>query len=102
MIKDQESFEAALQRVSDLLEHPPAPGTPEDEAFGQLLDDIERFHPTVLTAPPESDFARLGREAKALMAKANAFQAQREEREKREKLMSFPEDGKGVGPTTGV
>ena len=102
MIKDQESFQAALQRVADLLEHPPADGTAEDEEFGKLLHDIELFHPTVLTAPPESDFARLGQEAKALLARANAFQAQREAREKREKWTSFPEDGQGIGPTTGV
>ena len=102
MIKDQESFEAALQRVADLLEHPPAHGTREDEEFGQLLHDIELFQPTFLTAPPESDFARLGKEAQALLKEANAFQARREERERREKLTSFPEDGRGVGPTTGV
>jgi hypothetical protein len=102
MIKDQESFEAALQRVADLLEHPPARGTREDEEFGQLLHDIELFQPTFLAAPRESDFARLGKEAQALLKEANAFQARREERERREKLTSFPEDGHGIGPTTGV
>ena len=52
MIKDQESFEAALQRVADLLEHPPADGSQEDQEFLQLLHDIELFHPTALSAPP--------------------------------------------------
>lgn len=102
MIKDQESFEAALQRVADLLEHPPAHGTAEDQEFGQLLHDIELFQPTALTAPPDSNFAQLGRQAKALMAQANDFQAKREAREQREKWTSFPEDGQGIGPTTGV
>jgi hypothetical protein len=102
MIKDQESFETALQRVADLLEHPPAQGTREDQEFAQLLHDIELFQPTFLTAPPESDFARLGKEAQALLKQANAFQARREDRERREKLTSFPEDGQGIGPTTGV
>ena len=41
MIKDQESFEAALQRVADLLEHPPADGTAEDEEFGKLLHTLQ-------------------------------------------------------------
>ena len=102
MIKDQESFEAALQRVADLLEHPPAHGTDEDQEFGQLLHDIELFQPTFLTAPPDSSFARLGKEAQALLSRANDFQAKREDRERREKLTSFPEDGQGIGPTTGV
>jgi hypothetical protein len=102
MIKDQESFEAALQRVADLLEHPPAHGTQEDHEFFQLLHDIELFHPTALSAPPDSAFAQLGRDAKALMTRANGFQIKREERERREKWTSFPEDGRGIGPTTGV
>lgn len=102
MIKDQESFEAALQRVADLLEHPPAQGTQEDQEFFQLLHDIELFHPTALSAPPDTNFAKLGRDAQALMSRANDFQAKREEREKREKWMTFPEDGEGIGPTTGV
>ncbi len=102
MIKDQESFEAALQRVADLLEHPPAHGTQEDQEFGQLLHDIELFQPTFLTAPPDSNFAKLGKEAQTLLQQANEFQASREERERQEKWTSFPEDGQGIGPTTGV
>lgn len=102
MIKDQESFEAALQRVADLLEHPPAHGTQEDQEFGQLLHDIELFQPTFLTAPPDSNFATLGKEAQRLLEQANEFQAGREERERQEKWTSFPEDGQGIGPTTGV
>lgn len=102
MIKDQESFEAALQRVADLLEHPPAHGTAEDYEFGQLLHDIELFRPTALSAPPDSTFHELGKEAQELMVHANTFQARREAREKQEKWTSFPEDGQGIGPTTGV
>ena len=102
MIKDQESFEAALQRVADLLEHPPADGSQEDQEFLQLRHDIELFHPTALSAPPDTNFAKLGRDAQALMARANDFQAKREAREKQEKWMTFPEDGEGIGPTTGV
>jgi hypothetical protein len=102
MIKDQESFEAALQRAADFLEHPPAQGSREDDEFGQLLHEIELFQPTFLTAPPESDFARLGKEAQALLKEATDFQAKREARERQEKWTSFPEDGKGIGPTTGV
>jgi hypothetical protein len=99
MIRDQESFEAALQRVADLLEHPPAEGSQESQEFFQLLHDIEHFHPTALSAPPDTKFAQVGREAEALLARANNFQAKRE---KQEKWMTFPEDGEGIGPTTGV
>ena len=85
-----------------LLEHPPADGSQEDQEFLQLLHDIELFHPTALSAPPDTNFAKLGRDAQALMARANDFQAKREAREKQEKWMTFPEDGEGIGPTTGV
>jgi antitoxin component HigA of HigAB toxin-antitoxin module len=102
MIQDQASFEAALQRVADLLEHPPAHGTPEDEKFAELLHDIESYQPPVVMAPPETPLERIGHEADDLVAKAADFLNQRRERAEREKLMSFPEDGQGIGPTTGV
>jgi hypothetical protein len=101
MIKDQESFEAALQRVADLLDHPHM--SPDDKAeFFQLVHDIELFEPTALTAPRDTTFARIAKEARALNAEATDFQTEREERERRERWSSFPEDGQGVGPTTGV
>ena len=105
MIKDQESFQAALQRVADLLEHPPAHGTPADQEFAELLHDIEHFAPRALTAPPvaaDSTITQIGRQAETLLSRANDFQAKREAREKQEKWTSFPEDGQGIGPTTGV
>lgn len=102
MIRDQASFEAALQRVADLLEHPPAHGTPEDQKFTELLHDIESYKPVIEVAAPESVFARLGHEAEALVKKAGDFLTQRQERVRRESLMTFPEDGEGIGPTTGV
>ena len=102
MIKDQASFEAALQRVADLLEHPPAHGTPEDEKFVELLHDIESYKPVIAPTPPEKTIERIGHEADDLMAKAADFLKQRAERSERESLMNFPKDGKGIGPTTGV
>ena len=102
MIKDQASFEAALQRVADLLEHPPAHGTPEDEKFVERLHDIESYQPEIVTAPPETQIERIGHEADDLVAKAADFLRQRRERSDRESLMNFPKDGKGIGPTTGV
>lgn len=101
MIKDQESFETALQRVADLLEHPHM--SQDDKAeFLQLVHDIEMFEPTALTAPRDTTFARIAREARTLHATATEFETELEERERRERWSSFPEDGQGVGPTTGV
>lgn len=101
MINDQASFETALQRMADLLDHA-GHGDEEQLEFKQLMHDIEAFQPTALSAPPDSNFARLGKEAEALFARSQDFKHRLEEREQREKWSSFPEDGQGVGPTTGV
>lgn len=101
MIKDQASFEEALQRVADLLEHP-RHGPEEAAEFNRLLHDIEMFQPAAISAPPDTEFARLGREAATLVREAQAFKRRMDERERRERWSTFPEDGQGVGPTTGV
>jgi hypothetical protein len=102
MIQDQASFEAALQRVADLLEHPPAHGSEEDTQFTQLLHDIELYQPVMDVPAPQTTSTDLAAQADALVSRAAAFLAQRKEREKRESWSSFPEDGQGIGPTTGV
>lgn len=101
MIKDQESFETALQRVSDLLDHPRM--SEDDQAeFLQLVHDIEVFQPTALTEPRDTTFARIAKEARALYQRSADFETEVEEQERRERWSSFPEDGQGIGPTTGV
>ena len=72
-----------------------------DEAhLGQLRNSGEPYitHPIAVAA----QCAEWKLDAQALMARANDFQAKREAREKQEKWMTFPEDGEGIGPTTGV
>lgn len=101
MIKDQAAFETALQRMADLLEHA-GHGDDHDLEFQQLMHDIELFQPVALAAPADSNMARLGKEAQALFERSRSFKARLDERERRETLSSFPEDGQGIGPTTGV
>lgn len=101
MIKDQATFETALQRMADLLDHA-GHGDDQEIEFQQLMHEIELFQPIALSAPADSNFARLGKEAQALVARSAEFKARLEAREQRDKWSSFPEDGQGIGPTTGV
>lgn len=102
MLHHQEAFESALQRVADFMEHPPAQSSEDDVEFAKLLHEIELYRPALQEASADTTIARLGREADALLARAEEFQKRREAREEAERLMSFPQDGRGIGPTTGV
>lgn len=57
MIRSDEEFEAALERVSGWLETPPKAGSAEEECFHRLLCDIElytpKLEPVQATEPPE-------------------------------------------------
>jgi hypothetical protein len=99
MIENQEDYEAALERLLGHLDGP-LPGGPEHAEFTRLLAEIESFD------PPSSGDAEaphgLRERAKDLAARATDFLRRHDEQEQSEKLMSFPEDGEGIGPTTGV
>ena len=102
MITDPETFEAALQRAADFMEHPPAGRAEGELEFDALLHDIEQYRPELPVTQPDTNFVHLAKAADALMARADDFQKRREARDHDERLMSFPDDGHGIGPTTGV
>lgn len=101
-IEDEAGLEQALDQVAAFLEAPPEPGSPQDAEFGALLAEIERYRPSLSVPEPPSEWSRLAERADDLAAQASEFQQAREAREDRERLSSFPEDGRGIGPTTGV
>jgi hypothetical protein len=101
LMRSQEEFEAALERVSELMEHPPGAGSSRDDSFAQLLSDIEHYRPS-LPEPREVATSHIAHEADELVERAKALLAAREDLARRERLSSFPEDGEGIGPTTGV
>ncbi len=101
MIENQDDFEAALERLLGHLERP-LPGGPEDEAFTQLMAEIASFDPPGGLEADDERAHDLRARAQALSAKATAFLRRHDERERADRLMTFPEDGQGIGPTTGV
>jgi hypothetical protein len=100
MIENQDDFEAALERLLGHLDRP-LPGGPEDAEFTRLLAEIASFEPPSAGGDDERVHG-LRERARELAAKAEDFVRRRDEREQAGKLMAFPEDGQGIGPTTGV
>ncbi len=101
MITDERSFEAAVERVALYLEHPPHEGTPQDFEFATLLEDIAQYQTELQSQPVKSSFEGAVERAHDLMREAAELRRRREAAVK-SRWMSFPEDGEGVGPTTGV
>ncbi len=101
MITDAKSFEAALERVTTHLERPPKEGTPQDFEFLALLEDIAQYQSELLSQPVKSGLEQTAERAHDLMRQAAALRRAREAVVK-PRWSSFPEDGEGVGPTTGV
>lgn len=101
-IEDEAGLEQALDKVAAYLEAPPAEGSPQDVEFGELLAAIEAYRPSLSAPEPPSDWSRLAERADDLAAQASEFHQARRAREERERLSSFPEHGRGIGPTTGV
>ena len=46
-ICSKEEFEAALEQVIHLYDHPPAPGSADDDRFTALLDKVIRYRDSV-------------------------------------------------------
>lgn len=99
MIRNHDEFESALQQLADMLENPPAPATREDILFGQLLDAVDAYAPAIGDLPERETLLK---RAQALTAKAETFKRKRDAREKASRWTTLPEDGRGIGPTTGV
>jgi hypothetical protein len=98
-ITDEQQFEAALEEATKLMESPGA-GSGEDQRLQALLDAIDGYRPTfadnaAAARSEQSDRAsRLVRQAADLKTRFDA--------ERRKGWESFPDDGRGIGPTTGV
>jgi hypothetical protein len=101
MITDQKSFEAALERVAAFLDRPPHEGTPQDAEFAALLEDVAQYQTQLQSVPTSSALDGTVQRAHDLMKDAAALRRAREAVTK-PRWSSFPEDGEGIGPTTGV
>jgi len=101
MITDQESFEAALEQVTRYLEHPPREGTLQDYEFASLLEDVAQYQTEIQSLPAPSALDGVAARARDLMRKAANLRSRREAALK-PRWSCFPEDGEGIGPTTGV
>jgi hypothetical protein len=101
MIIDEKSFEAAVERVARYLEHPPHEGTPQDSEFASLLEDIAQYQSELQSQPVKSSLEGLVDRAHGLMREAAELRRNRDA-VVRPRWSSFPEDGEGIGPTTGI
>lgn len=101
MITDDKSFEAALERVTGFLERPPHEGTPQDYEFATLLEDIAQYQTQLQSLPTSSAIDGVVQRAHDLMRDAAELRRAREAANK-PRWSSFPDDGEGIGPTTGV
>jgi hypothetical protein len=101
MIIDERSFRAAVERIAKYLEHPPHEGTPQDAEFAALLEEVAQYQTELQSQPVKSSLESAVERAHALMQEAAALRRAREA-VVRPRWSSFPEDGEGVGPTTGI
>jgi hypothetical protein len=101
MITDERSFAAAVERIAKYLEHPPHEGTQQDYEFITLIEEIARYQTELQSQPVKSSLEGLADKAHDLMREAAALRRARDA-VVRPRWSSFPEDGEGVGPTTGV
>ncbi|WP_436047605.1 hypothetical protein [Phenylobacterium sp. LjRoot225] len=101
MITDEASFEAALVQVAAFLENPPRQGTAQDFEFAGLLEEVAQYETQLQSLPTTSALEAVVARAHELMRDAAALRQAREAAQ-RPRWSSFPEDGEGIGPTTGV
>src|ERR1700751_241900 len=101
MITDDKSFEAALERVAGFLENPPHEGTAQDYEFACLLEAVAQYQSQLQALPTSSPLDGVVRRAADLMRDAANLRSARDAAAK-PRWSSFPEDGEGIGPTTGV
>ncbi|MBP6546258.1 MAG: hypothetical protein KA220_06035 [Phenylobacterium sp.] len=102
MIGNREDLETALEAVSAYLQTPPAPGSEDAAEFRRLLHEIDAYQPTMNIPASPTPMQDLATRTRDLVARAEALIRRMQESEDAGKLVSFPEDGQGIGPTTGV
>ena len=98
MLKDQAAFETALEHAAALYSDPDHRGPPLDEQLSDLLAEIAMFEPA-LPQSAGAAFSNLRSRAEALGREAAELQPEYRERGR---AATFPQDGHGIGPTTGV
>jgi hypothetical protein len=101
MIVDEKSFRAAVERIAEYLDHPPHDGTPQDSEFATLLEEVAQYQTELQSQPVKSSLEGAVDQAHDLMRKAADLRRAREAAV-RPRWSSFPEDGEGIGPTTGI
>jgi hypothetical protein len=101
MITDARSFEAAVERIAAYLEHPPHEGTAQDSEFASLLEEVAQYQTVLQSQPIRSKLDGVVDRAHDLMREAAELRRARDA-VVRPRWSSFPDDGEGVGPTTGV
>lgn len=101
MITDDHSLAAAAARIEFFLEHPPHEGTPQDAEFADLLEAVAQYQSALQADRTKPDGTESAGRVSELMRKAAAL-GKRRDAETRPHWSSLPEDGEGIGPTTGV
>jgi hypothetical protein len=101
MITDERSLEMALERITAYLERPPREGTPQDAEFASLLEEVAQYQSQLRAPPAKSVLEGLVERADALVKQAGELRRARQ-KAVQPRWSSFPEDGEGIGPTTGV
>jgi hypothetical protein len=85
-ICSKEEFEAALEEVIHLYDHPPSPGSAGDDRFTALLDKVIRYRDS---APPE-------------VIAPMTLDADLEARRRRLENLHPKQNPDGIGPTLGL
>lgn len=102
MINTEEGFRSALEQATQFFESPPVPGSQDEREFATLLDQLESYRPPM---PARADVPTVTPEqtrASSLMARAAALLEAEKQDRSAGRFSDFPQDGRGIGPTTGV
>lgn len=98
-ITNAKEYEAALEEAIRLMDTEPGRDGAEPRLL-QLLQDIEAYRPTFNVATV-SHGEELSARAAELVVQAGALKRRWDERQP-SRWTSFPQDGQGIGPTTGI
>lgn len=98
-IRNAQEYEAALEEAIRLMDTEPGREGAEPRLL-QLLEDIERYRPT-FSVPQPAIGDDISARASELVARATELKRRWHERQP-SRWTSFPEDGEGIGPTTGI
>jgi hypothetical protein len=98
-IRNAQEYEAALEEAIRLMDTQPGRDGSEPRLL-QLLQEIEAYRPT-FSATAATHSEELSARAAELVIQANQLKRRWDERQP-SRWTSFPQDGEGIGPTTGI